>query len=564
MSMAPVNRGFTSGVFTPKLVTVLREGYDGSKFRRDLIAGITVAMVALPLSMAIATASGSTPDRGLITAIIGGFLVSALGGSRFQIGGPAGAFIVLVASIIERHGIDGLILATAMGGGFLIAIGALKLGTYIKYIPHPVTVGFTAGIAVIIAASQIVDLLGLTLAAKEPAALWPKLVAIFHALPTFSVPAFAVAMASMAVILVLRKLKPHWPGFLIAILVGSLLAAALAQMGLPVATIGSRFGGIPDFLPPPQIPPFSMEKMAAVFPDAIAIAILGGIESLLSAVVADGLSGRRHRSNCELVAQGFANIGSALFGGICVTGTIARTATNVKSGAVSPISGMIHALTLLLLMLVAAPLASYIPLASLAAILALVSWGMAERAEFAAILRRSRGEAIILLAVFFLTIFRDLTEAIAVGVVLGAIFFMHRMAEIVAVETDTDVLDQDAPDIVGAAPAFAMPSDPGTLVYKISGPFFFGAAAEVGAVLERIGEVPERFILDLTAVPFIDSAGLHTLESAIARMQRGGATIIIAGARPPVRQELGRHAIGHAVTFADSVAVAARPRTAPH
>ena len=563
MSIAPADRGFTTGVFTPKLVTVCREGYDGAKFRRDLIAGITVAMVALPLSMAIATASGSTPDRGLITAIVGGFLVSALGGSRFQIGGPAGAFIVLVASIIERHGIDGLILATAMGGAMLIAIGALKLGTYIKYIPHPVTVGFTAGIAVIIAASQIVDLFGLTLAGKEPAALLPKLVAIYHALPTISMPAVAVAVVSMAIILVLRKFKPHWPGFLIAILVGSVLATVLAHMGAPVATIGSRFGGIPDFLPPPQIPPFSLEKMSAVFPDAIAIAILGGIESLLSAVVADGLSGRRHRSNCELVAQGFANIGSALFGGLCVTGTIARTATNVKSGAVSPISGIVHSITLLVLMLVAAPLASYIPLASLAAILAIVSWGMAERAEFAAILRRSRSEAVILLSVFFLTIFRDLTEAIAVGVVLGAIFFMHRMAEIVAVETDSDVLDQDAPDVVGAAPAFATPSDPGTMVYKISGPFFFGAAAEVGAVLERIGEVPQRFILDLSAVPFIDSAGLHTLESAVNRMRRDGAAVIIAGARPLVRQELTRQAIGHHVTFADSVAAATRARAAP-
>lgn len=561
MGMASSGRGMMGGVFTPKLITVLREGYDAAKFRRDLIAGITVAMVALPLSMAIATASGSTPDRGLITAIIGGFLVSALGGSRFQIGGPAGAFIVLVATIIERQGVDGLILATAMAGLMLIGIGALRLGTYIKYIPHPVTIGFTAGIAVIIAASQIVDLLGLSLPGKEPAALLPKLVVIAQALPTISFPAVTVAGVSIATILVLRRFKPHWPGFLIAILIGSLLAAGFSNAGYPVATIGSRFGGIPDFLPPPHIPAFSLEKIAAVFPDAIAITILGGIESLLSAVVADGLSGRRHRSNCELIAQGFANIGSALFGGICVTGTIARTATNVKSGAVSPISGMIHAVTLLLLMLVAAPLASYIPLASLAAILTVVSWGMAERAEFAAILRSSRSETIILLAVFFLTIFRDLTEAISVGVVLGAIFFMHRMAEIVAVETNSDVLDRDVPDVPGAAPDFVTPNDPNTLVYKISGPFFFGAAAEVGAVLERIGDVPDRFILDLSAVPFIDSAGVHTLESAIARFQRGGASVIIAGARPAVRQELDTHDVSKAVVFASSVNAAARAPT---
>lgn len=544
MSIASAGRGVTGGLFTPKLVTTLREGYDATRLRRDLIAGLTVAMVALPLSMAIATASGTTPDRGLITAIIGGFIVSALGGSRFQIGGPAGAFIVLVASIIERHGIDGLILATAMAGFMLIAIGVFKLGTYIKYIPHPVTIGFTAGIAVIIAASQIVDLLGLTLAGREPAALLPKLAAIWQALPTINTAAVLIAGLSMAVILILRKWRPHWPGFLIAILIGSLAAAALSASGFHVETIGSRFGGIPDHLPPPQIPAFSLAKMAAVFPDAIAIAILGGIESLLSAVVADGLSGRRHRSNCELVAQGFANIGSAIFGGICVTGTIARTATNVKSGATSPISGMFHSIVLLVLMLVAAPLASYIPLASLGAILAIVSWGMAERTAFVDIIKRSRGEAVILLAVFFLTIFRDLTEAIAVGVVLGAIFFMHRMAALVAVETHTDLLDRDVPDVVGRGPDFISPVDDQTVIYKISGPFFFGAAAEVGAVLDRIGDIPRRFVLDLSAVPFIDGTGVHTLHSTISKMQKGGAAIMIAGAKPHVKHELEKHGIG--------------------
>jgi SulP family sulfate permease len=557
MSMA--TSGSSSSIFTPKLISALREGYNVQLLRRDLVAGITVAMVALPLSMAIATASGTTPDRGLITAIIGGFLVSALGGSRFQIGGPAGAFIVLVASIIERQGLDGLIMATAMGGVILIAIGALKLGTYIKYIPHPVTVGFTAGIAVVIAASQIVDLLGLTLQTKEPAALLPKLAVISAALPTVNPAAIFVAALSMAIILILRKLKPHWPGFLIAILAASFAAVVLAKFGYPVATIGSRFGGIPDALPAPHLPAFSFAKIVTLLPDAIAIAILGGIESLLSAVVADGLSGRRHRSNCELVAQGFANIGSAMFGGICVTGTIARTATNVKSGAATPIAGMIHSVVLLLLMLVAAPLAAYIPLASLAAILAIVCWGMAERAEFAAILKRSRGEASILLAVFFLTIFRDLTEAIAVGVVLGAIFFMHRMAEIVAVENGTPLIEGDVPDEPGRSRAIAAQTDPDTVIYRISGPFFFGAAAEVGAVLDRIGDVPKRFVLDLSAVPFIDSSGVHTLESTIKRMRNHGAEIVIAGARPSVVRVLEAHGIGgSAVTFIATLEDAAR------
>src|ERR1700686_2814304 len=307
-------------LYAPKLITVLREGYGFADFRADVMAGLTVAIVALPLSMAIAIASGVTPDRGLFSGVVGGFIFSLLGGSRFQIGGPAGAFIVLVALTAQRHGVDGVILATSMAGVFLIAAGLLRLGTYLKFIPYPVTVGFTAGIAVIIFASQLKDLLGITLATKEP---------------------------------------------------GEFLAKLQALAG---ETIGTRFGGIPRQLPWPAWPLFSLEKARAVLPDAIAFALLGAIESLLSAVVADGMTGRRHRSNCELVAQGFANIGSALFGGICVTGTIARTATNVRAGARGPISGMLHSVFLLLFMLIAAPLASYIPLAALASVLAVVAW----------------------------------------------------------------------------------------------------------------------------------------------------------------------------------------------
>ena len=325
-------------LFTPKLVTVLREGYGFAGFRADAIAGLTVAIVALPLSMAIAIASGVTPDRGLTTAVIGGFIVSLLGGSRFQIGGPAGAFIVLVALTAERHGVDGVILATLMAGVILIAAGYLRLGTYIKFIPYPVTVGFTAGIAVVIFATQIKDLFGITLA-KEPGELVPKLQALAGALHTANFYAVAVAAVSIAIIVGLRKLRPAWPGILIAVAFAAIAAWALA---LPVETIGTKFGGIPRELPWPSWPVFSLDKARAVLPDAIAFALLGAIELLLSAVVADGMTGRRHRSNCELVAQGFANIGSALFGGICVTGTIARTATNVRAGARSPISGMLH------------------------------------------------------------------------------------------------------------------------------------------------------------------------------------------------------------------------------
>ncbi len=416
-------------LFTPKLVTVLREGYGLKDFRADAIAGLTVAIVALPLSMAIAIASGVGPERGLYTAITGGFLVSALGGSRFQIGGPAGAFIVLVAAVVERQGYDGLVLATLVAGVILIAAGFFRLGTYVKYIPFPVTVGFTTGIAVIILASQLKELLGLDLP-SEPAAFVPKLEALWAARATINPQAFAVGMIALAIILGLRKWRPAWPGFLIAV---SVAAAVVWAFALEVDTIASRFGGLPRELPPPALPPWSFAKLKAVLPDAVTIALLGAIESLLSAVVADGMSGRRHRSNCELVAQGVANVGSTLFGGVPVTGTIARTATNVRAGAVGPVSGMLHALYLLLFMLIAAPLAGYIPLAALGAVLAFVAWNMAEREDFMVLLGTSAGDRLILLATFLLTVFVDLTTGIGVGVVLGAFIFLHRMAESVEV-----------------------------------------------------------------------------------------------------------------------------------
>jgi SulP family sulfate permease len=498
-------------LFAPKLITVLREGYGFGDFRADVISGLTVAIVALPLSMAIAIASGVTPDRGLYTAVIGGFIVSLLGGSRFQIGGPAGAFIVLVSLTAERHGVDGVILATSMAGVFLIAGGLLRLGTYIKFIPYPVTVGFTAGIAVIIFASQLKDLLGITLATREPGEFLPKLEALAGGLHTANVSAVAVAAVSIIVIVVLRKLRPHWPGILIAVVVAALATWA---MSLPVETIGTRFGGIPRQLPWPAWPLFSLEKARTVLPDAIAFALLGAIESLLSAVVADGMTGRRHRSNCELVAQGFANIGSALFGGICVTGTIARTATNVRAGARGPISGMLHSVFLLLFMLIAAPLASYIPLAALASVLVIVAWNMAEKQEFATLIRSSRGDATVLLATFLLTIFRDLTEGILVGFALGAVLFINRMAQMTGIEAETPLVAADrADDGNGDRVPYdsRLAADPDVLVYRISGAFFFGAASTVGTVLDSIADTRKAFVVDFAAVPFLDSTAANAM-----------------------------------------------------
>ncbi len=404
------------GRFTPKLISTLRDGYDLAKFQRDAVAGLTVAIVALPLSMAIAIASGATPAAGLYAAIVGGFLVSALGGSRFQVGGPAGAFIVLVASIIDRHGFDGLLLATLMGGAILTLAGFLRLGGFIRLVPHAVLVGFTAAIALIIFASQIRDLLGLTLVGKEPAAIVPKLLMLGNALPSVNLVAVLTSAGVIAAILVLRRISPKIPGLLIAVALAATLTWALS---LPIETIGSRFGGIPNGLPWPAVPVIDTQKIMAVLPDACAIAFLAGIESLLSAVVADGMSGRRHRADAELVAQGLANMATSLFGGMCVTGTIARTATNIRAGAVSPVAGMLHSVFLLAFMVAAAPLAKHIPLAALAGVLAVVAWNMADKEECAQIARRFDGETLVMVVTFLLTVFVDLMVGIGIGCTIG-------------------------------------------------------------------------------------------------------------------------------------------------
>lgn len=545
-SSAPTSRAAPPALtelFTPKLITVLREGYGLADLRADILAGLTVAIVALPLSMAIAIASGTTPERGLFTAAVGGFLVSALGGSRFQIGGPAAAFTVLVASTISRHGLDGLLLATIMSGVFLLLMGAFRLGSYIKFIPYPVTVGFISGIAVILFVGQIHDLLGLTLPGADLADILPKLATLAAAIGTTNPAALGIAALAVGVIIGLRRWRPHWPGILIAVIAAS-LAGALLQ--LPVETIGTRFGGIPSTLPSPALPPFSLDKLQAVLPDAIAFALLGAIESLLSAMVADGMTGRRHRSNMELVAQGVANIGSALFGGICATGTVARTATNVRSGARSPLAGMFHSVFIVLFMLVAAPLASFIPLAALAGVLVVVAWNMAERTAFATLLRTSPGDAVVLLATFGLTVFRGLTEGIVVGFALGALLFIHRMAQHAGVEVHAPPVPEDQADTAGGARLPYDPSiatDPDVAVYRITGAFFFGAAATVGSVLERIADQHRAFVIDFSAVPFIDSTAANTMGGIARKAARHHVVLLISGATPAVRKSLTTHGV---------------------
>lgn len=531
-------------LYTPKIITVLREGYSGESLKADVLAGLTVAIVALPLSMAIAIASGVAPERGLYASIIGGFIVSALGGSRFQIGGPAGAFIVVVAATVQQHGLDGLLLATFLSGLLLLAIGFLRLGTFIKYIPYPVTVGFTSGIAVVIFAGQVKELLGLTLAGPEPGPILLKVQAIWHALPSINLAATAIAAITLATIVGIRRLRPRWPAFLIATFIA---AGAVWLFELPVDTLGTRFGGIAQTLPRPHLPDFSLGKIVDVLPAAISFALLGSIESLLSAVVADSMTGRRHRSNAELVAQGAANIGSALFGGICVTGTIARTATNVRAGARGPVAGIMHSVFVLALMLVAAPFASYLPLAALAAVLAVVCWNMAEKREFATLIRASRGDAVVLVVTFVLVVFRDLTEGILIGFSLGALLFLHRMAQEIEVEKAWPLDQEDMPDEANGARREAydpsLSSDPDVVVYRISGAFFFGAAASVGAALDRIGERPKAYVIDFSAVRVLDSTGAATIEGFVRKAVRQGATVQITGTTRPVRRILVVHGV---------------------
>ncbi len=407
----------TAHLYRPKLATVFTEGYGLSSLRADAGAGLTVAVVALPLSMAIAVASGVSPERGLYAAIVGGFIVSALGGSRVQIGGPAGAFIVLVASTVARLGVDGLLTAVAISGVLIALLGLLRLGALVRHMPHAVTVSFTCAIATSIAASQIKDFAGIALSRPEPGPFFPKVAALLSALGTTRAEALALGVGVVATILALRRLRPTWPGMLVAVVAATCLAAALH---LPVETIGGRFGAVPSGLPAPALPHLDSGSIVKALPAALSFTLLGAIESLLSAKVADSMTGRRHRSNMELVAQGLANVAASVFGGLCVTGTIARTATNVRAGARSPVSGMLHSAFLLAFMLIAAPMAAYVPLAALAGVLMVVCWTMAEKAEFLRLMRDWR-PASVGAATFAMTLVHDLTFGILAGCLLAGV-----------------------------------------------------------------------------------------------------------------------------------------------
>ena len=511
----------SSSEFLPKLVTILREGYRPADLRADALAGLTVAIVALPLSIAIAIASGVSPERGLFTTIIGGFIVSLMGGSRFQIGGPAGAFIVLVSACVAAIGVEGLLLATLMSGVFLAVLAALRAGSYVRFIPYPVTVGFTAGIAVIIFASQIKDLLGLTLPGAEPAEIVQKLEVLWAARGSLNPAALMVAAGTIALIVGVKRWAPRAPNLLIAV---ALASVVVAVMGLPVETIYSRFGDLPRSPPAPALPDFGLEAVQAALPWALSFTLLGAIESLLSAVVADGMSGRRHRPNAELMAQGVANVVTPLFGGFCVTGTIARTATNVRAGSRGPVSGMLHALFVLAFML-----AGFIPLAALAGVLAVVAWNMAEKEELWHLARHSRADAVVLLATFGLVVFRDLTEGIVVGFALAGLVFINRMSAGTTIAESRLPMSEMDLDRDG---------DNDVVVYHLNGPWFFGAAARLGSVLDQVSERPRALVVDFAAVPLIDSSGAYSFALLARKMARKEGRLVISGASAEVRRVL--------------------------
>jgi SulP family sulfate permease len=516
-------------LYVPKLYTVLSEGYGWRDLRGDAIAGLTVAIVALPLAMALAIASGAAPEKGLYTAIVAGFLISALGGSRVQIGGPTAAFIPVVFVVIQKFGFGGLVLCTLLAGLMLIGAGLLRLGTLMKYMPQPVITGFTAGIAVSIFSSQVKDALGLTMT-TVPGDFLESWIAYVRQLPTAQPAAVMLTLVGLAVIVATRRWRPGWPAFLIALLVCTALSVGFA---LPAETIGSRFGGLPSSLPVFDVPHIPFERTRELLPSAFTIAFLAGVESLLSAVVADGMTGGRHRSNGELVAQGIANVGSALFGGLPATGAIARTATNIRAGGRTPLAGMIHAALLLVFMLVLAPLMKFVPLAALAATLLVVAWNMSEIEHFRHTLSAPKGDGLVLLLTFGLTVFFNLTVAIEVGLVVSAFVFMFRMADAVEVSAGVEQLDENGDDRpLGDDTSQRARLPPGVEAFQISGPLFFGAANRLDDLLDQFTQAPSVFILRMRLVPIIDASGVHALKTLLERCRRRGIILVISGLQP--------------------------------
>src|SRR5688572_27849218 len=537
----------------PKIVAVFREGYSRKQFYSDLAAGTTVGVVALPLAIAFAIASGVKPEQGLYTAIIAGFLISLLGGSRAQISGPTGAFVVIIYGIVQQYGYDGLAVATLIAGLLLMLMGLFRMGALLKFIPYPVTVGFTTGIALIIFSSQIGDFLGLHLV-SPPAGFIERLAAYREHVSELNPYALLVGLLSLLVIGLWPKITHRVPGMLIAIIVATL---AVKIFQLPVETIGSRFGAVPNRLPAPHLPLVSLSLVKQMFAPAVTIAFLAALESLLAAVVADGMLGTRHRSNMELIAQGFGNIGSVLFGGILATGAIARTATNIKSGGRTPVAGMIHALVLFLILLFFGKYAALIPMPTLAAILIVVAYNMSEWQEFIDLLRGPKSDAVVLVATFLLTVLIDLTVAIQIGVLLATFLFMQRMSAATQVTQVTETLLDD--DETPARDISKLEVPAGVEVFEIYGSLFFGAIERFKDAMRSVEKRPQVLILRMRQVQTIDASGLHSMNELLEATARRNIALIISAARPNVRELMDQvgfvEALG-AENFCDDIFIA--------
>jgi SulP family sulfate permease len=506
----------------PASVLALRT-YSRHDFGADLLAGVTVGLVALPLAMAFGIASGVTPQAGLYTAIIAGGLISAFGGSRVQIGGPTGAFVVIVAGIVARFGISGLALVTLMAGVMLVLMGVTRLGSAVKFIPRPVTIGFTNGIALLIASTQIKDFLGLKTGAV-PSAFLPRMRLLMEHIGTVTWPALAISTATLAIIIVWPRLVKRVPGSIVAMLACTLVAGL---SGLSIETIGSRFGGIPLGLPHLSVPQFKLDQVMLLIPSAVTVALLAAVESLLSAVVADSMSGTRHNSNVELIAQGLANLASPLFGGIPATGAIARTATNIRAGAKTPVAGVIHAATLLVIIVVAAPLARYVPLATLSAVLFVVAYNMGEWREIGTILRLSMADIAVWAVTFALTVLADLTVAVEVGMILAALLYIHRVSQTTTVTPVTEEYIRD-----GRAHILQDKQVPGYVsILRIHGPFLFGTTEKLAEATCELNAFAPVVIVRLRNMTALDATGLHALEVLAERLRRSGRTLLLCGAR---------------------------------
>jgi SulP family sulfate permease len=512
-------------VFVPKLVTTLKD-YNRQQFSNDLTAGVIVGIVALPLAIAFAIASGVSPERGLITAIVAGFIISALGGSRVQIGGPTGAFVVIIYGIVQKYGLEGLTVATVMAGFMLLAMGFARLGSVTKFVPTPLVTGFTSGIAVIIFSSQVKDFLGLRMGDVPPNFL-EKIAAYSRNLGSINLASIAVATVAVAIILIWPRVNRRIPGPFVALIV----TTAIVTLGnLDVETVGSRFGTLSATIPALVVPSLGIDEITALVAPAFSIALLGAVESLLSAVVADGMIGSRHRANMELVAQGVANIASPLFGGIPATGAIARTATNVRNGGRTPVAGIIHALTLLLITLFFGRWAALIPLATLAAILVVVAYHMSEWRTFRDELRAPKSDVAVLLVTFFLTVFVDLTVAIEIGMVLSAFLFMHRMSEVTAVNAVTQQVARENREQADVPLEQLTPTSipAGVEVFEISGAFFFGAAEAFKETLTQVGRKPKVLIIRMRDVSLLDATGLRALRDVVRRTRSERTLMLIS------------------------------------